>query len=227
MFKVKFMRIMLISDIKASHYLCSQLERFSHEVDLFVEPVDGEMSLHTVPYCIVILAMPFKRNICILERLRKCKVWTPIILLNESIGSNEKALALNFGADDCMSYPFDIEELVARLYAIVRRSCGEASPYIYNGDIRFDTISREVFFQGEKIELTSRETALLEIFLLNKKRLLSKSHLQDKIFSWKREVNSNVVEVHISALRKKLGYGLIHTVHGQGYRLSHFSEKSR
>lgn len=221
------MRIMLISDIKVCHYLCSELERFSHEVDLFKDPVAGEISLHTVSYCIIILAMPFKRNICILERLRKCRVWTPIILLNESISSNEKALALNFGADDCMSYPFDIEELVARLHAIVRRSCGEASPYIYHGDIRFDTISREVYLQDGKVELTSRETALLEIFLLNKKRLLSKSYLQDKIFSWKREVNSNAVEVHISNLRKKLGYGLIHTVHGQGYRLSHFSEKSR
>ncbi|EAY1111209.1 TPA: response regulator transcription factor [Salmonella enterica] len=132
---------------------------------------------------------------------------------------------INAGADDCVEIPPDPEELVARMRAIVRRSYAVTSSRLHIGDIVFDTVTREICVSGKTVRLTARETALLEIFMMNRQRVLSKSYLIEKMYSWQKGIGSNVVEVFVSGLRKKLGKQVIRTVSGQEYILTGHSQK--
>ncbi|WP_407861258.1 response regulator transcription factor [Escherichia coli] len=158
------MVIIIFHNKRSCQCLYSELERFGYEVDLFIRPDEGELSFHTVSYCIVILATCFKNNVSTLIKFRNGVVQTAVIILNKSTKVTQKIIALNSGVDDCVDYPFDIEELLARLCAIVRRSYGAASSYLCHGEIQFDSIAREIYLQKRLVNLTSREMALLEIF---------------------------------------------------------------
>ncbi|EAO5527006.1 response regulator transcription factor [Salmonella enterica subsp. enterica serovar Hvittingfoss] len=130
-----------------------------------------------------------------LSRWRNKGIKTPIMILSHDRLAARRAAVINAGADDCMETPPDPEELVARTRAIVRRGHAITSSRLYCGNIVFDTISREVFVNERLVRLTARETTLLEIFMMNGKRTLSKNHLIEKLYSWQKKTCSNVVEV--------------------------------
>ncbi|EAT3803348.1 response regulator transcription factor [Salmonella enterica] len=142
-----------------------------------------------------------------------------VIALHENGTVADRIQLFNAGVDDYMKYPVDIQELQIRVKAAVRRRNNIINHTLAYHDIAFDFVTREVFLSGIAVNLTFKEKCLLEIFFLNKGRILSKQHLHDKLFSWNKDISSNVIEVYISSLRKKLGRDCITTFSGQGYRL--------
>ncbi|EFM0751946.1 response regulator transcription factor [Salmonella enterica subsp. enterica serovar Bredeney] len=140
-----------------------------------------------------------------------------VLTLNEDV--KMRIAAFNSGADDCMDFPPDMQELQVRLYAIIQRKNTDISALLRHHDVIFDPDIREVRNGDHYVSLTAKESVLLEIFLLNNKKVLSKRYLEDKLYSWNKSISSNVIEVYISSLRKKLGKEFIKTLPGQGYRL--------
>lgn len=201
--------------------------RAGHNVDLFTDLLSGDRALSAIPYCAVMIEMPPQdtRVIQMVSRWRSKGVKTPVMILSYERLAARRVAAINAGADDCVEAPSDPEELMARMRAIVRRTHAITSSRLHCGNIIFDTTTREIFVGEKPVRLTARETALLEIFMMNGRRVLSRDYLIEKMYSWQSNIGSNVVEVFISGLRKKLGRQIIRTISGQGYILTGNSEK--
>ncbi|EMZ7034334.1 response regulator transcription factor [Salmonella enterica] len=212
------MRLLLISEeVLFSGYLLSMLKDSGHHTDWCRDATQGEQSLGIEPYCAAILELNEKSKSFLL-RLRRCYIKTPVLALTDETSPGIRADILNAGADDCMNIPPEPDELMARLNAIVRRNQAQASPVLRRWGIMLDTVSREVSMAGHPVSLTPSETLILEAFMMNENRLISKSFLEGKLSSWNKTISSNLVEVHISNLRHKLGKNIIKTVYGLGYR---------
>ncbi|EBD0851655.1 response regulator transcription factor [Salmonella enterica] len=198
-----------------------------HNVDSFTDLPRGERALGLIPYCAVIIEMSPQDTgvIQMLSRWRSKGVKTPVMILSHERLTARRVAVLHAGADDCMEAPPDPEELMARIRAIVRRGHSITSSRLYCGNIVFDTATREVRVGKKNVGLTARETTLLEIFMMNERRTLSKTFLVEKMYSWQNDISSNVVEVFVSGLRKKLGKQVIRTVSGLGYMFTGNSEK--
>ena len=143
----------------------------------------------------------------------------PVLVLTARGTLEQRVHGLNLGADDYLGKPFALEELTARLRALVRRHHGQATPLLVHGSVSFNPESRSVLHNGQSIPLSPKATMLLELFLLNKERILSRDLIEEKLYPWGDEVDSNTVEVHIHTIRRKLGKAFIKTVHGMGYIL--------
>lgn len=185
---------------------------------------NGERALaaledHPYDACILDLGLPGKDGVAVLQQLRRAENALPVLVLTARDTSADKVGGLDSGADDYMTKPFDLEELLARLRALIRRASGITSPVIRHGDIALDPVNRRVTRDGEEVHLSGREYALLLDFLTHPQRLRSRSQLEDSLYSWGEEAGSNTVEVYIHHLRKKLGAGIIVTLRGRGYRL--------
>ena len=156
-----------------------------------------------------------------IEVIRRIRSWSamPIIVISARSEDSDKIEALDSGADDYLGKPFSLKEVQARLNALIRRSSGRPSPLLTYGNVAFDPETRKVTSAGREVVLSPRETALLELLLLNKNKVLSKEAIESKIYSWDDEVSSNAVEVHIHHLRKKLGKDIVRTVNKIGYIL--------
>lgn len=174
---------------------------------------------HEYDACILDLGLPGQDGLTVLQQLRRTENAVPVLVLTARDTAADKIGGLDSGADDYMTKPFDLEELMARLRALIRRASGNASPVLRHGDIVLDPVSRRVSRAGEEVHLSGREYALLLDFLTHPKRLRSRSQLEDSLYSWGEEAGSNTVEVYIHHLRKKLGAGIIVTLRGRGYRL--------
>lgn len=200
--------------------------RAGYNVDSISDLHCVDWALAIIPYCAVMIEMPPQdaRVIQMVSRWRDKGVTMPLMVLSHERLATCRVAVINAGADDCMDAPADPEELVARMKAIVRRSYAVTSSRLHYGNIEFDTTTREIFLDEKQVRLTARETALLEIFMMNGRRTLSKNYLVEKMYSWNKEIGSNVVEVFVSGLRKKLGRQVIRTVFGQGYMLTGNSE---
>lgn len=222
------MRILFINII-VSHKSIFQkaFHRADYNIDYVTDLLTGDRALALTPYCAVIIEMPPQdtRVIQMLSRWRRKGVNTPVMILSYERQAARRVAVINAGADDCVEMPGDPEELVARIRAIVRRGHAIASSRLHCGDIVFDTTTREVFVDKNPVSLTAREKALLEIFMMHDKRMLSKKYLEEKMYSWQKNIGSNVVEVFVSGLRKKMGRQIIRTIPGQGYILTGDSEK--
>lgn len=144
---------------------------------------------------------------------------TPVIILTALDQISDRIEGLDAGADDYLIKPFDLAELSSRLNAVARRYSGNPNPLVEMRDLQIDLAAKTVRQGGRTIELTSREWALLETFLQRPGIALTKSQLEDRLYAFGSEVESNTIEVHVSRLRKKLGHGIIDTVRGIGYRL--------
>jgi DNA-binding response OmpR family regulator len=174
---------------------------------------------HDYDACVLDLGLPGKDGIAVLQQLRRSDNPLPVLVLTARGRREDKILGLDSGADDYMTKPFDLEELLARLRALLRRSAGMASPVIRHGDIELDPVSRRVSRGGEEIHLSGREYAVLLDFLTHPQHIRSRSQLEDSLYAWGEGAGSNTVEVYIHHLRKKFGPGIIVTRRGRGYRL--------
>ncbi len=141
----------------------------------------------------------------------------PVLIITARDEVQDRIQGLDSGADDFIVKPFDLDELGARLRAVQRRAVGRSGPLIVHGDIELDPATRRVTQGGRNVTLTAREFALLQHLLERAGRVLSRAQLQDALYSWGSEIESNAIEVHVHNLRRKLGRELVRTVHGQGY----------
>lgn len=165
------------------------------------------------------LMLPDGRGIGFLKKLRARGDVTPVIILTALDQVSDRIEGLNAGADDYLVKPFDLTELSARIGSVARRYTGNPNPIITHGTIYIDLSSRTIRKDGQPVQLTAREWALFEAFLARPGQLLSKAQLEEKLYAFDAEIDSNTIEVHVSRLRKKLGAGLIETERGLGYRL--------
>ena len=182
---------------------------------------DGQTGLHKATvwdYDAVVLdlMLPIKSGWDVLAALRRVKA-TPVLILTARDAVNDRVRGLNSGADDYLTKPFSIVELVARLRALIRRSAGQTSSSIELGSIAVHLADRTVTKEGEVVSLTAREYALVELLALHRGKLITRSMIYDHIFGEDDDSLSNLVEVHVSHIRKKLGAEFIETRRGQGY----------
>ena len=182
---------------------------------------DGEQALfkaQTWDYDALVLdwMLPRLDGMSVLRELRRKKK-TPVLLLTARDTTDDRVTGLDGGADDFVIKPFEIKELLARLRAIIRRSVGATSNVIEIGDIKIDTGSHTVYRNGELIPLTAREYALVELLSLRKGKLVTRQVLYDHLFDENDDTLSNLIEVHVSNVRKKLGKDFIATRRGAGY----------
>ena len=185
---------------------------------------DGVAALHAAAggvYAAVILdlGLPRLAGFEVLQRLRQRRLRVPVLILTARDAIEDRVRGLDGGADDYLVKPADLDELAARLRALIRRSRGEADPTLRIGMLELDPAAREVTHGHEPVRLKPREFALLHELMLNAGRVLTRDQLEDRLYRWGDEVGSNAVEVHVHHLRRKLGPGLIRTVRGVGYMM--------
>ena len=199
----------------------NQIVSDGHSVDWVTRLDDARDHLRSTAYDLLLLdlMLPDGRGIGLLRELRARGDVTPVIILTALDQLSDRIEGLNAGADDYLIKPFDLSELSARLNAVARRYSGNPNPLVQIGDLHIDLAARAITRAGRRIGLTAREWVLLETFLQRPRLVLSKAQLEERLYSFGQEVESNTIEVHISRLRKKLGYPIIETVRGLGYRL--------
>ena len=199
------------------------LSQAGYVVDLIDTAEDAEAALDATPYDLVVLDinLPGKSGLEMVSGLRKRRKDIPVLALTARNTTKQMVEGFTAGADDYVVKPFDLEELLARLQALLRRSKGRPTSHITNGVITLDSVARTVQKSGKPVDLSAREFAVLATLMENLGKVMNKQEIEDKLYGWDIEIESNAVEVHISHLRKKLGdhAWMIHTVRGVGYRL--------
>jgi two-component system OmpR family response regulator len=216
------MRILLIEDDTVlGAAVRDQIAGDGQSVD-WVNRLDtaGEaMSSAAFDLILLDLMLPDGRGVRFLKELRTKGDVTPVIILTALDQISDRIEGLNAGADDYLVKPFDLAELSARIGSVARRYSGNPNPIINHGALDIDLASRSIHREGKQVALTAREWALLEAFLSRPGQLFSKTQLEEKLYAFTSEIESNTIEVHISRLRKKLGAKVIETERGMGYRL--------
>lgn len=175
----------------------------------------------TPPYAAAVLdlGLPMKDGLAVLDEVRRAGVKVPVLILTARDAIPDRIHGLDLGADDYVVKPVDLYELAARLRALVRRAHGQAQPKLQARNIELDVAARLVRKGGAPVSLSAREFDLLHALMLNPDKVLSREQLEQYLYSWGQEVESNAIEVHIHNLRRKLGAALIQTVRGVGYML--------
>jgi|TARA_B110000240_G_C13494939_1_gene451266 two-component system response regulator PhoP len=221
------MRILVVEDdSRLLTQLDILLQKNGYSVDL---ADDGEKALfllqeHTYDLAIIDIGLPVIDGFEVIQKARKNDVSCPILILTARDRWQEKVEGLDSGADDYLTKPFHNEELLARINALIRRAAGKAHPTIEKGPITLDTLSEEVTVNGQYIELTAYEYKVLEYLLLNPQKVISKTELTEHIYDQDFDLDSNVIEVFIGRLRKKIdpngSINPIETLRGRGYRIN-------
>jgi two-component system OmpR family response regulator len=216
------MRVLLIEDTAGlGQAVRDQIADDGHAVDWMRRLDEAEISIRSTTYDLVLLdlVLPDGYGLDFLRRRRALGDATPVIILTARDQISDRIAGLNAGADDYLVKPFDLSELSARVAAVARRYSGNPNPYVRVGDLRIDTSSHTIECEGRMIDLTAREWSLLEAFIQRPGALISKSKLEERLYEFGAEIESNTIEVYISRLRKKLGPHIVETVRGMGYRL--------
>ena len=220
------MRILIVEDeVTLAEQLAKYLKDRAFAVEVAHKGVDGYFMGKEYPIdaAVIDIGLPDFSGIELIKRLRKDKVAIPILILTARSRWQEKVEGLEAGADDYLVKPFHYEELLARLNALLRRSMGVSHPVLTHDNIELDTVSQEVLLSGEKLELTAFEYKVLEYLMFHKGELISKSVLTAHIYEEDFDRDSNVIEVFIGRLRKKLDPDgtrkPIETLRGRGYRI--------
>jgi len=217
------MRILLIEDdTLIGDGIQIGLKKLGFTLDWFADGQEGENALSLAPYDAVILdlSLPRKDGLTILKNWRQSGLTTPVLILTARDAIEQRVTGLQSGADDYVCKPFALSELSARIQALIRRNHQKVVPELTFADISYNPQTHEVKQNGKLVVLTSKETRLLELFLLNANKVLSRDLIQEKLYSWSDDVVSNTVDVYIHNLRKKLGNNVIKTIYGTGYALS-------
>ena len=217
------MRLLFIEDdamIRESVSKGLQPDGFS--VDTVGDGAAGLLALKTHQYDLLLLdlGLPGMDGIAVLRALRQRGDKIPVLILTARDAVNDRVTGLNGGADDYLVKPFDLQELAARIHALLRRQAGRADAAIRHGAIELNTTTHAVHLAGAAIGLSAREFTLLHALLERPGAVLSVAQLEQKLYGWNDEVGSNTVEVHIHALRKKLGAAMIKNVRGVGYMIA-------
>ncbi|BCQ54279.1 response regulator [Burkholderia gladioli] len=214
------MRILLVEDDK----MIAEGVRKALKADGFaVDWVqDGEAALtaiggETYDLMLLDLGLPKRDGVDVLRTLRSRGHALPVLIITARDAVSDRVKGLDAGADDYLVKPFDLDELGARMRALIRRQSGRSESVIRHGPLTLDPASHQVTLDGAAVALSAREFALLEALLARPGAVLSKSQLEEKMYGWGEEIGSNTVEVYIHALRKKLGSDLIRNVRGLGY----------
>lgn len=216
------MRILLIEDDAVlGAAVRDQIAADGQSVDWVTRLDAARDAMSGAAYDLVLLdlMLPDGRGIGFLKALRTRGDVTPVIILTALDQVSDRIEGLNAGADDYLVKPFDLAELSARIGSVARRYAGNPNPIVRHGPLAVDLAARSVHRDGRPVQLTAREWALFEAFLSRPGQLLSKAQLEEKLYAFDTEVESNTIEVHVSRLRKKLGAGVIETERGLGYRL--------
>lgn len=216
------MRILLIEDEPLlGDAITAHLSHSGHAVDWAPRLDEAEAALDTVDYGLVLLDLhlPDGRGLDLLRRRRKAGDTRPYIITTARDQIRDRIDGLNAGADDYIVKPFDLDELEARVQAVQRRYTAKPSPAVTFGSLTIDTATRQVWRDGEEVQLTAREWALLDCLAERPGATVSKARVEDAIYAMGTEIESNAVEVYVSRLRKKLGASAIETIRGLGYRL--------
>jgi DNA-binding response OmpR family regulator len=216
------MRVLLVEDdsmIGDSLRKGLRLEGFT--VDWVQDGRAAELALETTEYALVLLdlGLPKKDGLAVLRGWRQRELTVPVLILTARDAVPERVKGLDSGADDYLVKPFDLTELLARMRALLRRQTGRARDLIEVGKLRLDPVAHTVEYREQPVPLSAREFALLHALLETPGAVLSREQLEDRLYGWGEEVESNAVEVHIHNLRRKLSPQLIRTVRGVGYRL--------
>ena len=216
------MRVLLVEDDPMlGDGLRAGLRQLGFQVDWVRDGLAAERELGSGDYAAAVLdlGLPLKDGLDVLQALRARKIITPVLVLTARDAVPERIRGLDLGADDYVVKPVDLHELGARLRSLVRRSHGQTQDILRCGALQLDPAARRVSLQGEAVVLSTREFDLLHALMLNADRVLSREQLEQQLYSWGYEVDSNAIEVHIHHLRRKLHPNLIETVRGVGYTM--------
>lgn len=216
------MRLLIVEDEPTlGQQLKNALEGAGYAVDLATDGEEGLYLGSNEQYDAIILdlGLPEIDGLTVLDRWRKEGKATPVLVLTARDSWSDKVAGLDAGADDYVAKPFQTEELIARLRALIRRSSGNASAELIAGDIRLDTRSGKVTKAGEPVKLTAQEYKLLSYLLHHKGKVVSRTELIDHIYDQDFDRDSNTIEVFVTRIRKKLGAEIITTIRGLGYSL--------
>jgi two-component system OmpR family response regulator len=213
------MRVLIIEDepdLLAS--LAQALREEGYAVDTCADGEDGLFNAEGTDYDAVVLdvMLPGMDGWEILKQLRKTKK-TPVLMLTARDQSRDRVRGLDTGADDYVVKPFDLEELFARLRALIRRSADKTTNVIEIGDVKIDMAARQVFLKAQPVELTAREYSLVEYLVLHRGKVVTRTQLYEHLFDENESSLSNLLDVHVSNARKKLGAEFITTRRGHGY----------
>ena len=197
------------------------LQQAGFAVDWAQDGRAAELALSGEAYDAVVLdlGLPRLSGMEVLARTRAVRNPVPVLILTARDTVPDRIAGLDAGADDYLVKPFDLGELQARLRALIRRGQRQAEPLLAHGALRLDPAGRSVSWEGKPVELSAREYAVLHALLLNAGRVLSKTQLEEKLYGWGEEIESNAVEVFVHHLRRKLAPELIRTVRGVGYMI--------
>jgi DNA-binding response OmpR family regulator len=213
-------RLLLVEDdTMIGETVLDQLRAEHYAVDWVRDGEMAETALQTQTYDLVVLdlGLPRRDGLEVLRGLRARKQRVPVLVATARDSVQQRVQGLDAGADDYILKPFDLDELLARIRALLRRASGRAEPvYEYRG-VTICPATREVSVQGSPVVLSAREWAVLEPLLARPGLVLSRQQLEEKLYGWKDDVSSNAVEVYIHGVRKKLGADLIQNVRGVGY----------
>jgi two-component system OmpR family response regulator/two-component system response regulator QseB len=217
------MRILLAEDDSMlGDGLRAGLRQAGFQVDWVRDGVAAERELRALDYAAAVLdlGLPGKDGMAVLQALRAARNTTPVLVLTARDAVPDRIRGLDAGADDYVLKPVDLHELAARLRSLVRRSHGVAQDILQAGALRLDPSARQVTWQEAVVPLSTREFDLLHALMRSAGRVLSREQLEQQMYSWGLEVESNTIEVHIHHLRRKLQADVIQTVRGVGYILN-------
>lgn len=216
------MRVLLIEDdAMIGRAVDRGLRDAGFTIDWVTDGKGGQAAAANGVYDAVVLdlGLPGLDGMALLQRLRGKRDRVPVLIISARDTVADRIAGLNAGADDYLLKPFDLDELVARLRALIRRHAGAVSGILTAGALCLDPVGRTVTFEGRALSLTAKEFALLEALLRKPGAVLSRERLEESVYGWGEEVGSNAVEVHLHNLRRKLGVALIRNVRGVGYKI--------
>jgi two-component system response regulator QseB len=216
------MRLLLVEDdAMIGEALRAGLKRDGFVVDWVHDAASAAAVLRTEPFELLLLdlGLPGSDGLTLLRSLREGGVTLPVLIITARDAVSDRVAGLDAGADDYLIKPFDLEELAARIRALLRRKSGRSEPTIEHQGVVLDPAAHRVTRDGEEIALSPREFALLQLLLERPGVIRSRAQIEERLYGWGEEVESNAVEVHIHGLRRKLGAQFILTVRGVGYRV--------
>jgi DNA-binding response OmpR family regulator len=216
------MRLLLVEDdLMIGESVLDLLRGEGYAVDWVKDGEMADTALDSQTYDLVLLdlGLPRRDGLAVLRRLRARKDRTPVLIATARDAVAQRVEGLDMGADDYIVKPYELDELLARIRALIRRAAGRAEPVYEHLGISIDPVTREVTLDGQSVVLSAREWSILELLLARPGMVLSRKQLEEKLYSWKDDLSSNAVEVYIHGLRKKLGPRIIQNVRGVGYMI--------